>query len=119
MYLMQYTNTFLSYDTIGAHLMRKRGVDNETSSFTTVQYDTSESGDPRIVSWMEDLQTTTNTLESRLTSLEHSHKNAKDSNELARCVDLKVYLPSLYSSGCRMTDIRMSFMFSKNLHPHC
>lgn len=78
---------FRRYDTVGTHLLRRRGSDTDASGYNRLQYDGydgSDGGDPRIMSWMEDLQCATNTIEDRLISLERSRKQTAESNEMRK-----------------------------------
>ena len=72
------------YDTVGIHLLRRDGSATDASGYNKLQYEGYDGGDPRIVSWVEDLQSTTNSLESRMISLEHSHKQTAQSTELKK-----------------------------------
>lgn len=78
---------FFSYDTIGAHLLRKEVAGGDTSEHNKLHSDTSDSGDPRVMSWMEDLQLATNKLETRIASLEQLQKNTVELTEMKQCVD--------------------------------
>ena len=72
-----------SYDTVGAHLLR-RGDSNSYSKLQQDRCDGSDGGDPRILSWMEDLQSTINTIESRLMSLERSQRQKAELADMRR-----------------------------------
>ena len=75
---------FCRYDTVGVHLLRRDGSSTDATGYNKLQYDGYDGGDPRIVSWMEDLQSATNSLESRLVSLEHFHKQMIQSTEMKK-----------------------------------
>ena len=60
-------------------MLRKEVIGNETDK---LHFDPSDGGDPRDMSWMEDLQLATNKLESRITSLEYFQKNTVESTEI-------------------------------------
>ena len=72
------------YDTVGVHLLRRDGSATDTSGYNKLQYEGYDGDDPRIVSWMEDLQSATNSLESRMISLERFHKQTAQSTELKK-----------------------------------
>lgn len=59
-------------------MLRRGGADGDLTGYNKLHYDGydgSEGGDPRILPWMEDLQSATNNIESRLLSLERTHNN--------------------------------------------
>ena len=64
--------------------MKRDGSAIDASGYNKLQYEGYDSGDPRIVSWMEDLQSATNSLESRLMSLERFHKQKAHSTEIKK-----------------------------------
>ena len=78
------------YDTVGVHLIR-RGDNSDATGYNKLHYDGYDgSDDPRIMSWMEDLQSASNNIESRLISLERSQKQTTESTEMIRYTYLGV-----------------------------
>jgi hypothetical protein len=76
--LMQH-DLFCRYDTVGIHLLKRA---NTAADYNKLQYEGYDGGDPRIVSWMEDIQSATNSLENRVVSLECFHKKEAQSTEI-------------------------------------
>ena len=64
--------------------MKRGGSATDVSGYNKLQYEGYDGGDPRIVSWMEDLQSATNSLENRLITLERFHKQTAQSTEIKK-----------------------------------
>lgn len=69
-------------------MLRRGGAGRDPSGYNKLQndsYDASDDGgSPRILSWVEDLQSATNNIESRLKSLEHVHMKSIESTEMTK-----------------------------------
>lgn len=73
------------YDTVGTHLLSGDCLAADASDHDIIQYEgVDTTSDPRIIPWLEELQSATTSIESRLASLESCYKQTKESMEIKK-----------------------------------